>query len=91
MNPSPIRSIHLSLKSASNSSHPPGAFHFSVTELNLSHNYLRSLSVDLVGGLDNLATLDLDDNDISSVDQLAVQQLQHLTHFSLAGASFFLL
>ena len=61
--------------------------HFSLTELNLSHNYLRSLSVDLVSGLSQLATLDLDDNDISFVDLEAVQHLKQIGHFSLTGSS----
>ena len=57
----------------------------SLSELNLSHNYLRALTVDLVAGLSSVESLDLSDNDISLVEHGAMDNLHRLTYFSLAG------
>ena len=57
----------------------------SVTQLDLSHNYLRALTSDLVSGLVRLESLDLTDNDISLVQAGAVDHLDKLVHLYLTG------
>lgn len=60
-------------------------FSKSLLQLDLSHNYLRALTSDLVGGLSNLQSLDLTDNDISLVQPGALKSLPNLAHLSLTG------
>lgn len=57
----------------------------SLSQLDLSHNYLRALTTDLIVGLSNLESLDLTDNDISLVQPGALNNLRKLRHFSLNG------
>ena len=57
----------------------------SLTQLDLSHNYLRALTSDLVSGLVRLESLDLTDNDISLVQAGAVDHLDKLVHLYLTG------
>ena len=59
-----------------------------MTQLDLSHNFLRALTRDLVAGLSNLQSLDLTDNDISLVESSAVSGLTQLRRFPLTGKSF---
>lgn len=60
-------------------------FKQSLTQLDLSHNYLRAVTSDLVGGLSSLESLDLTDNDISLVEPGALTILPKLIHLSLTG------
>lgn len=60
-------------------------FFCSLLQLDLSHNYLRAVTIDLVGSLTNLQSLDLTDNDISLVQPAVMAALPKLIHFSLAG------
>ena len=57
----------------------------SLTQLDLSHNYLRAVTSELVGGLTSLESLDLTDNDISLVEPGALTNLPKLIHLSLTG------
>ncbi len=57
----------------------------SLLQLDLSHNYLRAVTTDLVVGLSSLQSLDLTDNDISSVQPGALSSLPNLVHLSLTG------
>lgn len=57
----------------------------SLTQLDLSHNYLRAVTSDLVDGLPSLESLDLTDNDISLVEPGALTNLPKLIHLSLTG------
>jgi Leucine-rich repeat (LRR) protein len=59
----------------------------SLTQLDLSHNYLRAVTSDLVDGLPSLESLDLTDNDISLVESGALTNLPKLIHLSLTGKS----
>lgn len=56
-----------------------------MTQLDLSHNYLRALTSDLVDGLPSLESLDLTDNDISLVEPGVLTNLPKLIHLSLTG------
>lgn len=55
--------------------------------MDLSHNYLRAVTSDLVDGLPSLESLDLTDNDISLVESGALTNLPKLIHLSLTGKS----
>ena len=61
----------------------------SLTQLDLSHNYLRAVTSDLVDGLPSLESLDLTDNDISLVEPGALTNLPKLIHLSLTGKRLF--
>jgi Leucine-rich repeat (LRR) protein len=60
----------------------------SLTQLDLSHNYLRAVTSDLVDGLPSLESLDLTDNDISLVEPGALTNLPKLIHLSLTGKTY---
>jgi Leucine-rich repeat (LRR) protein len=64
-----------------------GSKNKSLTQLDLSHNYLRAVTSDLVDGLPSLESLDLTDNDISLVESGALTNLPKLIHLSLTGKS----
>lgn len=59
----------------------------SLSQLDLSHNYLRAVTSDLVDGLPNVETLDLTDNDIASVEPGVLGRLPRLVHLLLTGES----
>lgn len=62
----------------------------SLLQLDLSHNYLRAVTTDLVVGLSSLQSLDLTDNDISSVQPGALSSLPNLVHLSLTGKTLYI-
>lgn len=56
-----------------------------MSQLDLSHNYLRAVTSDLVNGLPNLESLDLTDNDIATVEPGVLSRLPKLVHLLLTG------
>ena len=80
--------IKPNLKNSKYSNNNNIILHFSIcslTQLDLSHNYLRAVTSELVGGLTSLESLDLTDNDISLVEPGALTNLPKLIHLSLTG------
>lgn len=57
----------------------------SLSRLDLSHNYLRTVTSDLVSGLPNVESLDLTDNDVAAVEPGVLARLPRLVHLLLTG------
>ncbi|KOB68233.1 Cys-loop ligand-gated ion channel subunit-like protein [Operophtera brumata] len=57
----------------------------SLTHLDLSHNFLRSLSAEPLKSLSQLSCLLLHDNDISMIDDGALAMHKDLTRFTIEG------
>lgn len=57
----------------------------SLTHLDLSQNFLRSLSADPLKSLNQLTSLLLHDNDISMIDDGALAMHKDLTRFTIEG------
>lgn len=56
-----------------------------LVHLDLSHNFLRSLSADPLKSLGELQELLLHDNDISMIDDGALSQHRNLARFTVEG------